>query len=440
MNFKMPKIDIPNIESKIPSVNIPDTDIPKLPDIKNVDFNAKLEQAKGFVNTNFPEVKEQISAFESSMPNLNDVMPDMNSMMPDISLDMAAIDIPTIETAGFNVGSIDDLGIDLNSMQELGVDTSQLESQLDTSQLTSELNSFNMDDYASDLNVESMIEMPDMSPKGIMSMITGVEDPTDINSIVQNQMADADPDALKNTLISKADGLAANKIPLYAKAKKAKSKYDQVIGYVNYGQANGLDLSSPEAIMSNDYKGFAKKEAKKYIDSKIAVLEDYKAKAETVKGEVEEFMSYGDASNMDFSSVGAALHNDYLTYMRGAAKGYLNSKLDQIDETLNPSVLMGDMDMSSMSFDELVSSIQTNDPSSSNAVNDLIASSDDFKMDMSELQAMGVDTSQFNFDMNMTIPDIQTEFNFQESDIGLDMSSMEFNVTQPFRDMINKYL
>lgn len=394
MNFKLPKLDIPQINGKIPDIKIPDFDIPDIPDVKNVDFEEKLGQVKNLADEYFPDLNDKISEFKNILPDMSSIIPDMSSSLPDISTSMSGIDIPTIESLGVDIGDMKDLGIDTSSLESMGIDTSELTSQLDTSQITESM---------PELDMESMLEMPDMTPKGILSMAVGVDDITDINGTIHSLIENRKPNSIKETILSRAENTISNKIPMYDLGKEIISKSD----------TSNLKFDSYESLLSNDYKHVAKTGIQAYVDDKISELQSYKEKYEKAKSEVSEFISYGDTSNLDFSSSNAILHNDYVPFIKKATKGYLNSKLDKIDEQFNMSNIMSDMNLSDVDGIE------------------------DFKIDSNDLGNSDIDLSQYGIDMNYDIPDFSTDFNFSSPEFSLET---DMNFTQPIRDMLNKYL
>lgn len=428
MNFKLPKIDIPDIDNvynaneiiaRFASSNTNNI-FPDIPKIEDVDFNSRISEVKKYVNDNHPEITSKINEAKGLIPDMSSYMPDMTSYMPDISMDMSAIDIPKIESLGIDVPDYKELGIDTQQLSDLGVDTSDLD--FDTSDLTSGLESFNMDDYTSDIDISSEMEMPDLSPKGIMKSMIGVEDPTDINGIVKAKMADSEPKSVADTVLSVADSIASRK----------SSKYRFVKNVASYADASTLDFSSVDGVLSNNYWEFSKDAIRGYIHHKVDTVKK-------VGAELSEFYSYVDKNELDFSSMDAIKNNDYLSVGKHALNGYLNGKLDALESTISSK-----MD-EAMSLSDI--SIDTGDISESDFKIDTneLNSMSEFELDLSELESMGIDTTQFTIpDMNYDIPEINGQtIDFSNPLESIDMS--QYNVdttdmTKPIREMIDKYL
>lgn len=422
MGFKIPNINIPNIK-EMANLSLPDVTIPEIPKIDSSDIDQGLNKAKSFINTNFPDLNNQIGEISSSFPDMNSMIPDMNSMMPSIDTSMASFDASSL-TNSLEIPSVDinDLGIDLTSMQEMGVDTSELETQIDTSSLAASMEEIDISQYTSDLDISTQMEMPDMSIKGIAGMMLGVDDPTDINAVIQSKMSDVQPKDLKETLKSKAEGYITDKIPLLGTIKNVSS-------YIDTSQ---LDFSSIEAAKSNDYIGVAKSSVNGYVNAKIESVTP-------IINEVKEFASYADTSNMDFSSKDSIKSNDYVGLIKSTLKGYGNAKLDKLESSFDISNMMSDM---SLDTDSL--SIDTSEIMSEMDVDADINT--DISIDTSELESYGIDTSQFNIssmNMNYDIPDLSESYDFGNPIGNLDMDSIGFDtptMIQPLRDILNKYL
>lgn len=425
MGFKIPKIKIPDL-SNVSIPELPDVNLPDIPSLESVDLDSKLNTAKNFIKTNFPDLESELSSFKDIMPDTNGLIPDINSMMPDINTNMASFDVNSL-TQGLSIPSpnINDLGIDLSSMESMGVDISEFNSQIDTNQLQTELTGIDMNGYMSpDMDITSQLEMPDMSPKGILAMMTGTEDPTDIKGIISNKFSiDNSPDTTKTILTMVGKSYIRSKAPLlYSLSRDVMSHTD----------TSSLDFSSIESIKNNDYLSFAKNTVKDYTNRKVET-------AKTIYNEAKEFKSYVKMDNLNFDSFDSIKSNDYIGTLKSATKDYGNAKLDQIEQNFSMDDLMGDMNLGELDIDtsSLMSEMDV----------DTSLQIPEMDIDTSEFESLGIDTSMFNtssinFDYDMPKFDT-TSFEFDNPMKEINTDSIGFdvtNLTQPLRDMLNKYL
>lgn len=425
MGFKIPKIKIPDL-SNVSMPELPDVNLPDIPSLESVDLDSKLNTAKNFIKTNFPDLESELSSFKDIMPDTNGLIPDINSMMPDINTNMASFDVNSL-TQGLSIPSpnINDLGIDLSSMESMGVDISEFNSQIDTNQLQTELTGIDMNGYMSpDMDITSQLEMPDMSPKGILAMMTGTEDPTDIKGIISNKFSiDNSPDTTKTILTMVGKSYIRSKAPLlYSLSRDVMSHTD----------TSSLDFSSIESIKNNDYLSFAKNTVKDYTNRKVET-------AKTIYNEAKEFKSYVKMDNLNFDSFDSIKSNDYIGTLKSATKDYGNAKLDQIEQNFSMDDLMGDMNLGELDIDtsSLMSEMDV----------DTSLQIPEMDIDTSEFESLGIDTSMFNtssinFDYDMPKFDT-TSFEFDNPMKEINTDSIGFdvtNLTQPLRDILNKYL
>lgn len=304
MGISLPDFKLPNLP-KIPSVNFPDVEFPKvnMSEIPDTGMGGKIQEAIGKVD--FDSIDKMTigdiggkigldklsDKFDTSViskylstdslksvtgMDFNSMIPDMSSINPGASFDASMLNVDASQfTSGVDMSQyMGQMNLDGIDASQFDLDVSSLKSELDVDSM---MNDLDMGDIQSQIDIKTLMagefggSIPSIEEikERANSITIGDIKEAGLNKIIESYKS-VSGETEKLTLDSLKE-MTRDKIQstIDDKVNEVTGKVNTVKEVLSYVDTSSLDFSSIDAIRSNDYRGAAVSSIKGFVDGKF---------------------------------------------------------------------------------------------------------------------------------------------------------------------------